>query len=97
MLIPEINHQLNNSHSGKSVPTPIGEARDVFAKSAWAMLLGSPYPQARRTSGWFGPQTRSSPTASAGTALEVRLKEVFFHLGLQVLDRILQSFPGEAI
>jgi low temperature requirement protein LtrA len=44
MLIPEISHQLSNSHSGKSVPTPIGEARDVFAKSAWDMLLGNPYP-----------------------------------------------------
>src|SRR5215203_5473065 len=61
------------------------------------MLLGSPYPQARRTSGWLDPQTRSSPTETAGTAREVRLKEALFHIGRQVLDRILQSFPGEAI
>jgi hypothetical protein len=69
----------------------------VFAKSAWAMLLGSPYPQARHTSGWLGPQTRSSSTETAGTAREVSLKEALFHLRRQVLDRILQGFAGEAI
>ena len=30
--------------------TPRVEARYVFAKPAWAMLLGSPQPQTRRTS-----------------------------------------------
>ena len=96
MLIPEISHQLNNSHSGKSAPTPIGEARDVFAKLAWAMSLGSTYPQARHTSGWLDSQTRSSPTEIAGSAREVSLKEALFHLGWQVLNRILQGFAGKA-
>jgi hypothetical protein len=61
------------------------------------MLLGSPYPQARSTSGWLGPQTRSSPTETAGIAREVSPKEALFYIGRQVLDRILQSFAGEAI
>ena len=97
MLIPELSHQLNNSHSGKSVPTSIGEARGVLAKLAWVMSLGSTFPQASRTSGWLDSQTRSSPTEIAGSAREVSLKEALFHLGWQVLDRILQGFAGEAI
>jgi hypothetical protein len=80
---------------------PFGRARkvgvqDVFAKPAWALLLGSPQPQARRTSSCQHPQICSSPTTAIATR-KVRLKETLCHLGWRVFGRIPQSFPREAV
>ena len=69
----------------------------VTAVMTLMLLLGSPQSQARRTSGWLDPQTRSSLTETAGTALEVSPKEALFHIGRQVLDCIPQGFAREAI
>jgi hypothetical protein len=70
--------------------------RNVFAKLAWAMLLRSPQPQARRTSSWQHPQICSSPATAIATR-KVRLKETLCHFGWRVFGRILQSFPREAV
>ena len=68
----------------------------MFAKLAWAILLSSPQPQARRTSSWQHPQICSSPM-TAIAARKVRLKETLCHLGRREFGRFLQSFPREAV
>src|SRR5918997_5858813 len=62
-----------------------------------AFVQSSPRSLAGLTCRWQVPQTCSSPTATAATAREMRLKEALRHLGRQVLDCIFQSFSGEAI